>query len=723
MEQIQEQDQEYGGQRFDKKGASVGRYQRDEKPANHYSLYETHSQNFMAVKPWLGAIVEPSNPPTVDQSPPEQNLHLKHVYGYRASDSRQNCYYTAQNHEIVYMTAALGIILDTKKNTQKFLGGGETTSIKGHDDDITALEISLDKSKLITGSVGKNPLICVWNLVDYSLLFQFNQGKNTRVVKGLGISYDMKYIASVAADEENTVFVFNAEDGTQLASLKSGPNPVSDLRFSKNSYDFGIVGKRGVQFFNFDGTELTQHKGLFNGHNMADMWSIDWTPSGSCVTGSTEGMIYFWNDRSCTNSVKVHSGALTAVTVTESLIVTGGKDNRVVVFDHELNQQSEVSLQSYAKSLDVDQATGNILAGLRDGTIVQIEENTPKILMESHSDGEVWGLAIDPNNGHIVTTADDNKILSYDPKKRVCIARGTINQVAGHKPKTGGASTLSSFPPNQCARSIDVNIGNGHVAFGCSDGTVMVRASSLNLDESVAELKHSKEWIEAIRYSPCGNFLAVGSHDNNICVYDTSNYNLLSKFDKQTAFITGLDWSTDSKYIQSVSGSYELLFSDANDGSQITEGASLLKDEQWASWSCKLGWPVQGIFPEATNGSFINGVARSNKFDLLATGDDWRHVNIHRYPALDGVIPKSFVAHSEFVVRVVFDKSDTYLYSIGGFDRTLIQWKVGGASAHEGAEGGIEEVRGKNNATNEGTEGEAKPKEVPVARTGCCNIF
>ena len=38
----------------------------------------------------------------------------------------------------------------------------------------------------------------------------------------------------------------------------------------------------------------------------------------------------------------------------------------------------------------------------------------------------------------------------------------------------------------------------------------------------------------------------------------------------------------------------------------------MLRDERWKAWTCNLGWPVQGIYPKCTDGTFINAVDRSN---------------------------------------------------------------------------------------------------------------
>ena len=57
---------------------------------------EAGGDEFMAVKPWLGAIVEPTIPPAVNPTIPEDELHLRWVHGYRSLDSRNNLRYTAK---------------------------------------------------------------------------------------------------------------------------------------------------------------------------------------------------------------------------------------------------------------------------------------------------------------------------------------------------------------------------------------------------------------------------------------------------------------------------------------------------------------------------------------------------------------------------------------------------------------------------------------------------
>jgi len=82
------------------------------------------AKEFLAVKPWVGSVVAPSDPPPVDKSQPDIQYELEYVYGYRSADAKQNLHYNPEGN-LVYMTACMGIILDKNNNTQTFFGGGE----------------------------------------------------------------------------------------------------------------------------------------------------------------------------------------------------------------------------------------------------------------------------------------------------------------------------------------------------------------------------------------------------------------------------------------------------------------------------------------------------------------------------------------------------------------------------------------------------------------------
>jgi len=104
---------------------------------------------------------------------------------------------------------------------------------------------------------------------------------------------------------------------------------------------------------------------------------------------------------------------------------------------------------------------GNILLGLKNGSICELPWSAagtvkPNVVMTSHCDGEVWGLDIvtlADGSLRMLTSADDNRVLAYNPKTKVVLAEGIVNQPSAKKVKDkggfkGGASSMSNLPAN-----------------------------------------------------------------------------------------------------------------------------------------------------------------------------------------------------------------------------------------------------------------------------------
>jgi len=58
--------------------------------------------------------------------------------------------------------------------------------------------------------------------------------------------------------------------------------------------------------------------------------------------------------------------------------------------------------------------------------------------------------------------------------------------------------------------------------------------------------------------------------------------------------------------------SYEILFYNAEAGTQDPSGCSSRRDEVWHTWTLPIGWPVMGTWPPGVDGSDINAVDRTH---------------------------------------------------------------------------------------------------------------
>lgn len=194
-------------------------------------------------------------------------------------------------------------------------------------------------------------------------------------------------------------------------------------------------------------------------------------------------MVYVWNGRDLSSTIKAHNGGfICALRFAEGKLYSGGKDGNIAIINtSSLSVEKTISFNgTLIRAIDV--LGQKALVGLRDGTIYEVElgSQNKKAIMESHSDGEVWGLAA-ADDTHVVTSGDDNKIKTWNIATRKCEATGVISSDKRKAPK-GGASSLTELPDSQCARAVAYNHANGHIAVGHNDGTLSIRASMSKLD-------------------------------------------------------------------------------------------------------------------------------------------------------------------------------------------------------------------------------------------------
>uniref|UniRef100_A0A7S3RSA6 EML-like second beta-propeller domain-containing protein n=1 Tax=Emiliania huxleyi TaxID=2903 RepID=A0A7S3RSA6_EMIHU len=208
--------------------------------------------------------------------------------------------------------------------------------------------------------------------------------------------------------------------------------------------------------------------------------------------------------------------------------------------------------------------------------------------------------------------------------------------------------------------------------------------------------------ISELRYSPNNKMLAVASHDQMIDIYNAvgDSYVRLARCKGHSSTVLHVDWSTNSRVLQSTCSARELLYwdtwwgyDDDNLGAQPRRRIGLQniedqRDGRWASWSCTLGFNVMGIYPEGYGTDDINMVARSPCHRFLAAADDRGGVILYNFPSIvDRQKHYWYAGHSSFVENVKWIKAPMpsaknptggpqLLCSAGGADRAIFQWKL-----------------------------------------------
>ncbi|KAK3276730.1 hypothetical protein CYMTET_15224 [Cymbomonas tetramitiformis] len=167
---------------------------------------------------------------------PEASLELEFVYGYNGlHNTAPNLFYTGTG-EVVYYTAAIGIVYDKETNTQRFF--------LGHSDDIKSLGLCRAEVALPDGSlypprtlvasgqvtpVGGHPYVCIWdtrrpgNKPLQTLPFD----PSARGILAVAFSPDGRTLVTVSSDNQHTAPLVNPLRCTGRCGIPSHPQCAS----------------------------------------------------------------------------------------------------------------------------------------------------------------------------------------------------------------------------------------------------------------------------------------------------------------------------------------------------------------------------------------------------------------------------------------------------------------------------------------------------------------
>jgi WD40 repeat protein len=307
------------------------------------------------------------------------------------------------------------------------------------------------------------------------------------------------------------------------------------------------------------------------------------------------------------------------------------------------------------------------------------------VLIRAHCNDELWGLATHPSIPEFASAGDDKTLRIFD----------AATHTMKHCEPLGNLSRAVEYSADGSLLALGFG---GRVGKGKEAGGGLVRLYGIERDKDkvtkvtkLTEKQDAKQWISDVKFTPDCQSVIAGAHDCKIYVYDIKKDNagyslkLRTTFAKHNSVINHIDVSNDGRFMQSNCSAYELLFCDLGSGKQVTS-ATELRDVKWDTWTCTLGWPVQGIWATGMDGSDINAVARSHSGHLVATSDDFGKVNLFRYPCVKaGAQSVAYHGHSSHVMNVRWTVGDEFVLTCGGNDKCVMQWshRMGDSSSGE----------------------------------------
>ncbi|XP_008834084.1 echinoderm microtubule-associated protein-like 4 isoform X2 [Nannospalax galili] len=610
---------------------------------------------------------------------PPEKLKLEWAYGYRGRDCRANVYLLPTG-EIVYFIASVVVLFNYEERTQRHY--------LGHTDCVKCLAIHPDKIRIATGQIAGvdkdgrplQPHVRVWDSVSLSTLQVIGLGTFERGVGCLDFSKADSGVHLCVIDDSNEhmLTVWDWQKKSKGAEIKTTNEVVLAVEFHPTDANTIITcGKSHIFFWTWSGNSLTRKQGIFGKYEKPKfVQCLAFLGNGDVLTGDSGGIMLTWSKTTIeptpgkgpkgvyqiSKQIKAHDGSVfTLCQMRNGMLLTGGgKDRKIILWDHDLNPEREIEVpDQYGTIRAVAEGKADqFLVGTSRNFILRGTFNDGfQIEVQGHTD-ELWGLATHPFKDLLLTCAQD---------RQVCMWNSVEHRLEW---------TRLLDEPGHCA---DFHPSGTVVAIGTHSGRWFV------LDAETRDLvsihTDGNEQLSVMRYSVDGTLLAVGSHDNFIYLYVVSEngrkYSRHGKCTGHSSYITHLDWSPDNKHIMSNSGDYEILYWDIENGCKLIRNRSDCKDIDWTTYTCVLGFQVFGVWPEGSDGTDINALVRSHNRRVIAVADDFCKVHLFQYPCSKAKAPShKYSAHSSHVTNVSFTHNDSHLISTGGKDMSIIQWKL-----------------------------------------------
>ncbi|KAL0245020.1 hypothetical protein GEMRC1_009100 [Eukaryota sp. GEM-RC1] len=592
---------------------------------------------------------------------------LDYVYGVTTQGIRSHVQFVSDDM-LVYPAAGVGVVLSISSNFQSFF--------RGHNNDISALAVSKDRSLVATGQIGKRARVCIWDPISLKEVGSFTSLE--RGVIAVAFDHTGRYVVAVGNDDYHSVAVYDIKAQKQIALQRGERNKVYHL--SSSAAGFIMAGHNFARLITINNDAVDIKKVLFgSGSSRAQVVPFPCCAAladGRGILGSSKGELYIMSGNSVTSTVQAHSGPVLTIFADDYGVVSGGRDCTVKLFSTSLKQQTSVKLGAPIRSVSRLPSASSLTTGLavtlEDGSIYLFDfiEDEGKLIQKCHGTlsyagkagltiSEAWGIAVSPTAPEFASVGDDGQLIRYS-----AVDKKALNYIR---------------LPN-VSRIIVTGLSDGRVASFNSETLEKLNIVTLpRRNRRPIPDQLSKQFAECgvsdIKFSPDGEMIACTSHTQDIFVL-SKDLQLLHTMAGHTAHVKAFDWDTTSSYLQSMCGGYDYLFWDAKNGKQVTS-ASFFADKEWATWSLVIGYATKGIFKPAQKGSDINTVAKSNNSDLLVTGTDDGTVELFNFPALhDNQERKMYYGHSAHLTGVVFAPNDEMLFSIGGRDNCILSWFV-----------------------------------------------
>ena len=316
--------------------------------------------------------------------------------------------------EVVYTTAALGIVYNKEHHRQRFFSR--------HEGDIVALALHPTGQYVATADRGPRPRIWIWDATSGNAITSFGNFHRGSIPVLSFSSGDGSRLVSVGRDENHTIAVYhtltgNWDDGRLQAYAQAGKQDVLFACFVAGGGEFELLtgGVHTVTFWKtVGGGTLEATRAYFGRRGKVQTLTCACSIRQLLVTGTVSGHLYTWDQekRTILQSIKAHASTVNAIVARTTLkgdfFVTGGRDGVIKLWNTSMHCIKAFNMTEArppprnpsVRSVSINDVGNTILVGTQGSELFEITNiqatadiTGATLLQRGHFSYELWGTS------------------------------------------------------------------------------------------------------------------------------------------------------------------------------------------------------------------------------------------------------------------------------------------------------------------------------------------
>ena len=407
----------------------------------------------------------------------------------------------------------------------------EKNRLESHFDILRSVVYAPDGETI--ASAGDDSTIKIWNAADGSLIASLES--HSADITTITYSIDSKTLAS--ASEDKTVKLWNIVDGKLSTTLEGHEDGITTIAFSPDSKTLASAGwDNTIKIWDVDEGKLIT---TLRDHNEI-VSALSYSPNGKTLaSASGDQTVKIWDaaENSLIFTLKGHNEVVLSVKYNpdSKSLSSAGCDNTIKIWSIE-NGCLLNTLEGHNNVInDINyNQDGKILASASSDKTVRLwnmVDGSLLFTLEGHSE-TVNVAKFSPDSKTVASVSNDRTIKLWDAKDGALIVT-----LEGHRDNI-----------NSVAYSPDSKT----VASASSDKTV--RLWNIGDRQLIATLNGHCGSVNSVTYSPDGKTVASASVDKSIKIWDVENRDLIATLRGHDKIVLSLTYSPSGENLASASG-------------------------------------------------------------------------------------------------------------------------------------------------------------------------